>query len=380
MALIIKCAGCRKRLRDAQPCPCGSSTRRLFIDYRPHGRYGKRVRMLLPATITGIDEAREIEAALRAVIRKKQEAPVVPSDASVDGLFWDYLAWYRLRRSPRSVEDLNYTYKRHISRIIGNEKITSLNIAHVNLYQTLRRVDGVSNRTINKELDYISGFLRWCRDTHDIPCGVPRDRLPCKRPVPIVMTANEVSAIIEAAEPLYRAFFLCLYSMGLRKAEARGLKWTDFDFLNRTARVIQKGGSYKTLPVSDSIIKALKAIPKPKPREGEGKDREIYVFQNRYTGKPISDVRDALRRACSKAGVTKKVTPHLFRHSVATHMIDKNINLRIIQLFLGHSAIGTTQWYTHVGAENLRDAQNQIENTMIVHNKRNNINKRVHLE
>lgn len=351
---------------------------RFIVDYRPHGRYGKRVRMPLPATITGIDEAREIEATLKAVIRKKQEAPVVPSDAGVDGLFPDYISWYRMRRSPRSVEDLNYTYKRHISRIIGSEKITALNIAHVNLYQTMRRVDGVGNRTINKELDYISGFLRWCRETHSIPCSVPRDRLPCKRPVPIVMTADEVSAIIKAAEPLYRAFFLCLYSMGLRKAEARMLKWTDFDLRNKTVRVIQKGGSYKILPVSDSIIKALKVLPRSTPREGKGEAQGGYVFQNRYTGKPIYDVRDALRRACKKAGVTKKVTPHLFRHSVATHMIDKNINLRIIQLFLGHSAIGTTQWYTHVGAENLRDAQNQIENTMHVHKKRNNINKRVH--
>lgn len=367
MALIVKCRACSRRMpRDATACPaCGHASNVLIIDYRPHGRNGKRVRLKLPESIVSPAEAQEIERSLKAARHRKREDPLAPQDATVDQMFPDYLAWYRLRRSPRTVEDLEYTHRRHISRIIGAEQIAELNIAHVNLYQTMRKIDGVANRTINKELDYLSGFLRWCRDTHAIPCGVPRDRLPAKRPIPIVLTADEVARIIEAAAPLYRAFFLCLYSLGLRKAEARLLKWHDFDFEGMSLRVLQKGGSFKALPVPGILFRALEALP----RYPEGMNPAGYVFFNPVTRKPIFDVRDAIRRACKAAGVCKKVTPHLFRHSVATHMMERKVNLRIIQLFLGHTAIGTTQWYTHVGAESLRDAQDQIELPLLVHAK-----------
>lgn len=338
---------------------------RFVIDYRPHGRHGRRIRITLPEHITSLAEAVEIERSLKAARHAKREESTAPQDATVCELFPDYMAWYRLRRSPRTVEDLTYTYRRHISRILGNEAVSGLNIAHVNLYQTMRKIDGVANRTVNKELDYISGFLRWCRDTQMILCGVPRDRLPAKRPIPIILTAAEVSRIVAAAEPLYRAFFLCLYATALRKAEARMLKWHDFDFENRSVRVLQKGGSFKMLPLPEILHEALGALP----RHDAATNPEAYVFFNRTTGKPIFDVRDAIRRACGKAGVHKKVTPHLFRHSVATHMMERKINLRIIQLFLGHTAISTTQWYTHVGAESLRDAQEEIEKPLLVHAK-----------
>jgi len=338
---------------------------RWVIDYRPHGRYGKRVRLKLPESVTGMDQAVEIERSLKAARRSRREEIPTPQDSTVDDLFPEYLAWYRLRRSPRTVEDLEYTHKRHISRILGGEPLSGLGISHVTLYQTMRKIDGVANRTINKELDYLSGFLRWCRDTHMILCEVPRDRLPAKRPIPIVLTAGEVSRIVEAAEPIYRAFFLCLYATALRKAEARMLKWRDIDRENMSVRVIQKGGSFKMLPVPEILAGALEGVP----RHGEDVNPEGYIFFNRATGKPIYDVRDAIRRACQKAGVVKKVTPHLFRHSVATHMMERKINLRIIQLFLGHTAISTTQWYTHVGAESLRDAQEQIEKPLLVHAK-----------
>lgn len=369
MALIVKCRACRARMprqQDATSCPaCGHTLKVFVIDYRPHGRNGKRVRLKLPESIVNLAEAQEIERALKAARNRKHEDLLSPQDATVDQMFHDYLAWYRLRRSPRTVEDLEYTHKRHISRILGAEQIADLNIAHVNLYQTMRKIDGVANRTINKELDYLSGFLRWCRDSHAIPCGVPRDRLPAKRPIPIVLTADEVARITEAAEPLYRAFFLSLYSTALRKAEARMLKWQDFDFEGMSLRVLQKGGSFKMLPVPGILFGALEALP----RYPEEANPDGYVFFNPVTRKPILDVRDAIRRACKAAGVAKKVTPHLFRHSVATHMMERQVNIRIIQMFLGHTAIGTTQWYVHVGADSLRDAQGQIEKPLLVHAK-----------
>jgi site-specific recombinase XerD len=78
------------------------------------------------------------------------------------------------------------------------------------------------------------------------------------------------------------------------------------------------------------------------------------------TGEAVKNLRPAIQRACQKAGITKRVTPHLFRHSFATHLVDANVNLRTIQKLLGHSRITTTEIYTHVSLENMRKAQGVI--------------------
>jgi integrase/recombinase XerD len=136
--------------------------------------------------------------------------------------------------------------------------------------------------------------------------------------------------------------------------EARQLCRQDIDFKNRILRVRQKGGSYKILPANEWLIKALEEIiPKEMPPDQ-------FIFLNKKTGRPIFQVRKALARACEKAGIKRHVYPHLFRHSVATFLMGKNINMRVIQGYMGHSKIGTTEFYTHVAVENLREAENAI--------------------
>src|SRR5690606_38993324 len=111
-----------------------------------------------------------------------------------------------------------------------------------------------------------------------------------------------------------------------------------------------KGGSYKIIPVSKWLISSLEAIA-PKKKKG-------YIFiskRSNSSGKPepLTDVRKALKTACTVAKVSKHVTPHLFRHSIATYGMGKNVNLRVIQNYLGHADIGTTEFYTHVQNEHL---------------------------
>ncbi len=85
-----------------------------------------------------------------------------------------------------------------------------------------------------------------------------------------------------------------------------------------------------------------------------------YIFVSKRNGQPIRDIRKAIARAKRKAGITKKIYPHLLRHSFATHLLGKNVNLRTIQQFLGHSQVGTTEWYTHVTQGHLQDAQKKL--------------------
>jgi integrase len=325
------------------------------------------VRLHLSEEITDLEEAKVFESALRETAKDAKTITLtIDSEASVNKLFPDYLIWYRLHRAEKSYKDINSVYENHIKKILGNERIRTLNSGHILLYQQTRKREQarrrvkkeekrpVSNRTINKELDYLSGFLRWCKEEkymHLEPIRIKK--LPSKRPIPIILSPDEVMRIIDAAEPIYRVFFICLYSLGFRFSEARFLKWEDVDFANGLIRVTQKGGSDKVLPLSDWLAAELKTL---RPQE----EQSGYIFISKRSGKPIINVRNAIARACKKAGVTKSVNPHLFRHSIATHFVSDGANLRTIQKYLGHTQIETTEWYTHIVAEHLKTAAEKL--------------------
>jgi integrase/recombinase XerD len=216
---------------------------------------------------------------------------------------------------------------------------------------------GVSNATVNKELHNFSGFVTWCRREKKIPVArVEYKRLPCSRPLPIVLSPEEIVRILAAAEeePFYHALILCLYTLGLRIKEARFLKVEDFDFANRSVRALQKGGTQKILPVNEKLTEAVKKLI-----ELRGIKQGDYVFSF-FEGKPFRKMPRALNRICKRAGIEKNVYPHLLRHSFATNLLEKGVNLRTIQELLGHKQIATTMFYTHVSIDHMRAAQDLL--------------------
>lgn len=373
---------------------------KFVIDYYPHGRRGKRERMTLPETVQSEDQAGAIEDALKKAARNPDDISL-PSPTSIAELIPQYLAWYRIHRSPGTIKDITSAMK-HFKRIVGEVRLSDLNSNHINLYKQIRQAEParptkpknkkikevspgsppadiktVSNRTINKELSYFSGMLRWCRDELKIQHREFKIYgLPYKRPIPIVLTLDECMRIFAAAEPFFRSFFYCLFILGLRFQEARFIRGTDIDLENRSIKVRQKGGSDKVLPLGDLILKELKSIMP--------KDPGQYVFLSRVLNRkgeraPIVNVKKALLRASRKAEIVKKVNPHLFRHSIATHLLGQGVDLRIIQKYLGHSSISTTEFYTHVNLEHLRKAGRvidlDIEKLVSDHKKGNKISR-----
>jgi len=393
MAVIVKCLGCRRRVPKTETaCPeCGSTDFRFIVDYWPRGRHGGRRHLSLPEDTRTVEQARAFDQALRSARTAKRTLSAGMSlNSTVADLFPDYLKWYKLHRAPTTCKDVNLSWEASLGPILGEYPVREIAGEHFNLYQQSRkaglpvqekirkcRLDRVaSNRTINKELDYFGGFLTWCRRMKRIETGeIHYEKLPCHRPLPMVLSPEEIAAILSAAEnePLYRTFFLCLYTLGFRFSEARFLRPADFDFANRSVRVRQKGGTWKILPLDDQIIEAVKALVEENSRKQRlsgaivaeiqldlGGKVEDYLFANPRTGKPICDIRGAIARICKAAGVKKKVTPHLFRHSIATHMMGADVNMRTIQQYLGHAQIGTTEFYTHVALGHLRSAQDLI--------------------
>ena len=152
-----------------------------------------------------------------------------------------------------------------------------------------------------------------------------------------------------------KAMLELLYATGLRVSELVSVRWEDFDLNLGILRCVGKGSKERLIPVGKSALKAVEAYM----RSGRPpllKSRATsFLFLNRRGGR-LSRVGfwKILARYGREAGITTSLTPHLIRHSFATHLLERGADLRSIQLLLGHSDISTTQIYTHVMKERLR--------------------------
>jgi integrase/recombinase XerC len=153
------------------------------------------------------------------------------------------------------------------------------------------------------------------------------------------------------------AFYEALYSTGCRIAEMLALSWREIDFGNGTVLVTGKGSKQRLCILGSRALEALRRLRNATDAfiPGGG-DSDRPVFHNGRGGR--LSARDAERRMkkwLSAAGLSAEVTPHKLRHSFATHLLDAGADLRSVQEMLGHSSLATTQIYTHVSIERLKD-------------------------
>jgi site-specific recombinase XerD len=148
------------------------------------------------------------------------------------------------------------------------------------------------------------------------------------------------------------ALFETLYSTGCRIGEVVPLKWSDIDFARGTAIVTGKGSKDRLVILGPKALDALGRL-----RGASAADADGAVFAS-AAGKPASTrlVERRMKRYLAEAGLPADLTPHKLRHSFATHLLDAGADLRSVQEMLGHSSLSTTQVYTHVSVERLKDA------------------------
>jgi integrase/recombinase XerC len=139
-----------------------------------------------------------------------------------------------------------------------------------------------------------------------------------------------------------------LYASGLRVAELTGLDVEDVDQETKTVRVVGKGDKERFVPFGRAAERALVSWLAQR-----GDARGALFLNARGRRLSVRSVHTIVRRAAKAAGIARRVTPHTLRHTFATHLLDGGADLRVIQEFLGHSRLSTTQRYTHVGADQL---------------------------
>ena len=182
------------------------------------------------------------------------------------------------------------------------------------------------------------------------------------RKIPEVLTYPEVRALLGAIDLSTdhglrdRALLEVLYACGLRVSEATGLRLSDLYLQQEFLRVVGKGNKERIVPISEGAIRQLEIyleyVRKVLPKIVD----ENTVFLNRRGG-ALSRVSvfTAVRKYAAAAGIEKQVSPHTFRHSFATHLIEGGADLRAVQELLGHESILTTEIYTHLDTDFLRE-------------------------
>ena len=189
--------------------------------------------------------------------------------------------------------------------------------------------------------------------------------------LPEVLTVEEIDSIIAAIDlsknegQRNRAILETLYSCGLRVSELTNLKLSDLYFDEGFIKVEGKGSKQRFVPISPRAIKEIKLYFTDRNRGKIKKEYEDYVFLARW-GKNISRIMvfHLIKELAQTAGITKNISPHTFRHSFATHLLEGGANLRAIQCMLGHESIATTEIYTHID-------RNMLRSEIIAHHPRN---------
>ena len=189
--------------------------------------------------------------------------------------------------------------------------------------------------------------------------------------LPEVLTVEEIDSIIAAIDlsknegQRNRAILETLYSCGLRVSELTNLKLSDLYFDEGFIKVEGKGSKQRLVPISPRAIKEIKLYFTDRNRGKIKKEYEDYVVLARW-GKNISRIMvfHLIKELAQTAGITKNISPHTFRHSFATHLLEGGANLRAIQCMLGHESIATTEIYTHID-------RNMLRSEIIEHHPRN---------
>ena len=176
-----------------------------------------------------------------------------------------------------------------------------------------------------------------------------------EKPLPRFLTEEEVAKILNVVEGdtfislRDKAILEFLYSTGARVSEAASLKIEDIDLLGGIVKVKGKGKKERLLPLGEPAILAIRNYLKTR------KDTNPYLFINRR-GTELSEraFRLIVDKYIRKAALSLRVSPHTFRHSFATHLLNRGADLRSVQELLGHASISTTQVYTHLSIESLK--------------------------
>jgi len=273
--------------------------------------------------------------------------------------FLNFLFWEK-----QAAENTVLAYRQDITSFIrflerqGIEDLQSVSLDVLEAFVAQESQAGLEATSLARRISALRTFFRFLVREKIVKENVAQllDTPRIRRHLPEVLTLEEVEALIAACDLTKpsgirdRAILELMYSSGLRVSEVVLLEFQHVDLEERMLRLWGKGFKERIVPFGERAKEALLAYLHG-PRRFLLKGRKSrYIFVSGPSGRPLSrqSVWNMVKRCALRAGITKRITPHTLRHTFATHLLEGGAELRVVQEFLGHSDIATTQIYTHV--------------------------------
>ena len=267
----------------------------------------------------------------------------------------EYLQKLKLKRYANStIKTYVMCFERYINHY-KDYKLNELDERHIRAYLSQLIQNGQSNSSVNQAVNAIKFY-------YEIVLNMPNRFYEIERPrkeqkLPIVISKQEIKSIIANTNNLkHKCIVSLLYSAGLRRSELLNLKVSDIDSKRMLIRVEQaKGNKDRYTLLSESLLKELRLYFRQwKPKH--------YLFEGEKGGMySASSIKNIISKAAIKSKIHKKVSPHILRHSFATHLLEEGTDLRYIQALLGHNSPKTTEIYTHVANNSFKKIKNPLD-------------------
>ena len=315
--------------------------------------------------------------------QKAAEAPKAeksPENSAMQSLVDGYIDSLLIERgssahTARSYKSDLEAYLRWCSR----NEVDALHATHRDVRAYLGEMDAAryARSTINRRLSSLHGFYAWL-DVTGLSQNDPSGSLSGpkqSRHLPHVLKPAEMARLLSvygpkdqdgnsrdrtAAEIRNQAILEFLYACGARISEASNLKLSDLDFESKLVSVVGKGNKQRLIPLHDFCIEALVLyLEQARPELSSGKDAEHVFLSTRGNQMSADAMRKMFKKSVELAGLDRSLSPHDMRHTFATDLLGGGADLRSVQEMLGHSSLSTTQIYTHLSPNRLKQAHLQ---------------------
>jgi integrase/recombinase XerD len=292
-----------------------------------------------------------------------------------------YIQYLRLERSysPNTLDayckDLQKLFNFYADNGIDFRHVT---LAELDTFAANLRENGISPRSLARILSGIRSFYRFLVLEKEIEQD-PTELLESPKigkHLPQVLTVEEIDDILSKIDMSKlegirdHCIIEVLYSCGLRISELTNLLISNLFLDEGFIRIHGKGNKERLVPISPKAIKELRIWLDARKHINILRGYEDYVFVSRTRGKPLSRISlfVFIREYAKEAGIHKEISPHTFRHSFATHLLQGGANLRAVQDMLGHESLGTTEVYLQLDTTHLREQ-------VLIYHPRSNVNK-----
>lgn len=255
------------------------------------------------------------------------------------------------------------------SKWLKGKSLQEVDHGDVSQFLANRYNRGVSNRSSARILSSLRRFYGYLiRDNHislDPTALIESPHIG--RPLPESLSEQDIERLLEAPEQTVllgcrdRTMLEVLYATGLRVSELVGLKIDQISFRQGVVRVTGKGNKDRLVPLGEEAMSWLEDYMQNARKSILSERQCDFVFVTRRgSGMTRQAFWHITKRYAKKAGIHKELSPHTLRHAFATHLLNHGADLRVVQLLLGHSDLSTTQIYTHIARERLKDLHSQF--------------------